>query len=376
MRVFPIMMRLQGRACVVVGEGSVAARKAELLCRAGGRVTIIGPEPGREVRQLLSARLVAHHPRPFVPADLDGVAVVMAAAGDPEVNGAVFAAAEARNIPVNVVDTPNLCSFLMPAIVERAPVLIAISTSGASPVLARRLRVWLETAIPARYGRLAEMAERFRRRVAGKLPDVNARRRFWDTLFDGPFADLVHAGRDEEAERHLAAALEGLPGDAAIIGGIIHLVGAGPGDPELLTIKALRVLQQADVILYDGLVSEAVLDLARRDAEKIPLGKRCRCHAPPRNGMNELLIGLARQGKRVVHLKSGDPFIFSPGDEGIEAFAKAGLAFEIVPGITAAYAGAANARTPLTHRDHKSGNLTMPERQQKEEEQSIVMPAW
>lgn len=337
MRVFPIMMRLQGRACVVVGEGPVAARKAELLCRAGGRVTIIAPEPEREVRQLLATRLVAHHPRPFVPPDLDGVAVVMAAAGDPEVNRAVSAAAEARNIPVNVVDAPDLCSFLMPAIVERAPVVVAISTGGAAPVLARRLRAWLETAIPARYGRLAGMAGEFRRRVAAKLPNVDARRRFWDHLFDGPFADLVHAGRDDEAERHLAAALEDLPGDAAITGGIIHLVGAGPGDPELLTIKALRVLQQADVILYDRLVSEAVLDLARRDAKKIPLGNRCRDPMPPRNGVNALLIDLARQGKRVVHLKGGDALIFGPGGDAIEAFAKAGLAFEIVPGITAAW---------------------------------------
>jgi uroporphyrin-III C-methyltransferase / precorrin-2 dehydrogenase / sirohydrochlorin ferrochelatase len=334
MRVFPIMMRLQGRACLVVGEGSVAARKAEQLCRAGGRVTIIAPEPGRELRQLFATSLVAHHPRPFVPADLDGVAIVIAAARDPEVNRGVFAAAEARNIPVNVVDMPNLCSFLMPAIVERAPVVIAISTGGNSPVLARRLRAWLETAIPARYGRLAEMAERFRRHAAAKLPNVDARRRFWDDLFDGPFADLVHAGKDDEAERHLAAALEDFPSDAAATGGIIHLVGAGPGDPELLTIKALRVLQQADVILYDQLVSEAVLDLARRDAEKIPVDNCCRCHALPQNAINELLIDLARQGKRVVHLKGGGPFIFSRGGEEIEALAKAKLPFEIVPGIS------------------------------------------
>jgi uroporphyrin-III C-methyltransferase/precorrin-2 dehydrogenase/sirohydrochlorin ferrochelatase len=338
MRVFPIMMRLQGRACLVVGEGAVASRKAEVLCRAGGRVTIIAPEPGRELRQLLATNLVTHHPRSFVPTDLDDVAVVIAAAGDPEVNRAVFAAAEARNIPINVVDAPNLCSFLMPAIVERAPVVIAISTGGASPVLARRLRAWLEAAIPARYGRLAEMAGRFRRRAAAKLPNVDARRRFWDNLFEGPFADLVHAGRDHEAERLLAAALEDLPNDAAIIGGIIHLVDAGPGDPELLTIKALRVLQQADVILYDRLVSKAVLDLARRDAEKIPIGNRCRGSGLLQNG--KLLIDLARQGKRVVHLKGCDPLIFSPGGEQIEAFAKAGLTFEIVPGITTTFGGA------------------------------------
>jgi uroporphyrin-III C-methyltransferase/precorrin-2 dehydrogenase/sirohydrochlorin ferrochelatase len=331
------MMRLEGRACLVVGESSVAARKAELLCRAGGRVTIIAPEPGREVRWLLATHHVTHYPRSFVPSDLDGVAVVMAAADDSEVNRIVFVAAEARNIPVNVADMPNLCSFLMPAIVERAPIVIAISTGGASPVLARRLRAWLETAIPARFGRLAEMAGRFRHRAAAKLPNVDTRRRFWDTLFDGRFVDLVHAGRDDEAERHLTAALEDLPNNAAISGGIIHLVDAGPGDPELLTIKALRILQQADIILYDSLVSKAVLDLARRDAEKIAVSKRCRCHALPQNGMNELLIDFARQGKRVVHLKGGDPFTFSGGEE-IKALAKAELPpFEIVPGITATF---------------------------------------
>jgi uroporphyrin-III C-methyltransferase/precorrin-2 dehydrogenase/sirohydrochlorin ferrochelatase len=250
------MMRLEGRACLVVGESSVAARKAELLCRAGGRVTIIAPEPGREVRRLLATHHVTHYPRSFVPSDLDGVAVVMAAADDSEVNRIVFVAAEARNIPVNVADMPNLCSFLMPAIVERAPIVIAISTGGASPVLARWLRAWLETAIPARFGRLAEMAGRFRHRAAAKLPNVDTRRRFWDTLFDGRFVDLVHADRDDKAERHLTAALEDLPNNAAISGGIIHLVDAGPGDPELLTIKALRILQQADIILYDSLVCQ------------------------------------------------------------------------------------------------------------------------
>src|SRR5919205_7590 len=237
MDVLPIMIRVAGRACAVVGGGAVAARKAALLARAGAAVTVISPELGPELRAEAAAGRVTHRARTFVPADLDGMALVIAATDDAAVNQSVFEAAEARNLPVNVVDQPHLCRFLMPAVIDRAPVLIAISTGGASPVLARRLRTRLESLIPARYGRLAALAERLRSRVAERLPDLGARRRFWDHVLDGPVAELVHAGREREVETRIQAALDRAPEDAAFTAGIVHLVGAGPGDPELLTLK-------------------------------------------------------------------------------------------------------------------------------------------
>ena len=352
MHVLPIMMRVEGRGCAVVGGGTVAARKAALLRRASAAVVVIAPELGPELQDEAAAGRVAYRPRAFVPADLDGITLVIAATDDHAVNEAVFAAADARGIPVNVVDKPELCRFLMPAIVDRSPLLVAISTGGASPVLARRLRARLETLIPANYGRLAALAERLRDTVARRLPALGARRRFWDRLFEGSFAELVHAGREVEAERHVLQALEGAPDDEGLNGGIVHLVGAGPGDPELLTLKALRVLQEADVILYDRLVSDAVLDLARRDAEKVFVGKSCGKHAMPQEMINARLVALARQGQRVVRLKGGDPFIFGRGGEEMEALAAAGITFEIVPGITAALGCAASTGIPLTHREH------------------------
>ena len=370
MDVLPIMMRVADRACAVVGGGAVAARKTALLLRAGARVTVIAPELGPELRAEAAAGRIGHRARAFVPADLDGMALVIAATDEHSVNQAVFEAAEARNLPVNVVDRPELCRFLMPAVIDRAPLLIAISTGGASPVLARRIRARLESLIPMRYGRLAALAGRLRNRVADHFPDLGARRRFWDRVLDGAVAELVHAGREREAEARIHAALDRAPDDPALHGGIVHLVGAGPGDPELLTLKALRVLQEADIILYDRLVSEAVLDLARRDAERVYVGKACGRHAMPQEMIHARLIALARQGKRVVRLKGGDPFVFGRGGEEIEALAAAGIAYEVVPGVTAALGCAAAARIPLTHRDHtqsvtfvtahlKDGNLDL-----------------
>ncbi len=274
--------------------------------------------------------------------------MVIAATGDEAVDGAVAAAAKARRIPVNVVDRPSLCSFIFPSIIERAPLTIAVSSGGASPVTARLLRARLETLIPAGYGRLAALAGEFRDRVKARFKPAE-RRRFWERVLQGPIAELVFTGRDGEARNAMQEALDDTR--LAFGGGEVALVGAGPGDPDLLTFRALRLMQQADVVVYDRLVSPPVLDLVRRDAERIYAGKERAQHALPQDDINHLLVRLAKEGKRVVRLKGGDPFIFGRGGEEIDTLAAEGIPFQVVPGITAAAGCASYAGIPLTHRD-------------------------
>jgi uroporphyrin-III C-methyltransferase/precorrin-2 dehydrogenase/sirohydrochlorin ferrochelatase len=283
-----------------------------------------------------------------------GFALVIAATDDDAVNRAVAAAARARRIPVNVVDRPVLCSFIMPSIVERAPVIVAVSSGGASPVLARLLRARLESLIPAGYGRLAALAAAFRDRVKARFKPPE-RRRFWERVLQGPIAELVFSGRDAEARSALEAALTDTR--LAFSGGEVSLIGAGPGDPDLLTFRALRLMQQADVVVYDRLVSKPVLDLVRLEAERIYAGKERARHALPQEDINHLLIRLAREGKRVVRLKGGDPFIFGRGGEEIATLAAEGIPFQVVPGITAAAGCASYAGIPLTHRDYSQSVL-------------------
>ena len=345
----PIFLDIRGQPCLVVGGGEVAARKCAMLLRAGARVTVLAPALGAVFNADLAAARIEHRAASFRDTDLDGVTVAIAATDDDAVNRAVAAAARARRIPVNVVDEPALCSFILPSIIERAPIVVAVSSGGASPVLARLLRARLESLVPAGYGRLAALAGAFRDRVKARFKPPE-RRRFWERVLQGPIAELVLSGRDADARAALQAALDDTR--LAFGGGEVSLIGAGPGDPDLLTFRALRLMQQADVVVYDRLVTQPVLDLVRLEAERIYAGKERAKHALPQENINQLLVRLAKEGKRVVRLKGGDPFIFGRGGEEIGTLAAEGIPFQVVPGITAAAGCASYAGIPLTHRDH------------------------
>ncbi|MEX2241490.1 MAG: siroheme synthase CysG [Burkholderiales bacterium] len=345
----PIFLDVRDQPCLVVGGGEVAARKCALLLRAGARVTVLAPALSAAFDADLAAARITQRAASFRDEDLDGFAVAIAATSDQAVNRAVAAAARARRIPVNVVDQPALSSFILPSIIERAPLIVAVSSGGASPVLARLLRARLESLIPAGYGRLAALAGAFRDRVKARFKPPE-RRRFWERVLQGPIAELVFTGRDAEASAALRAALEDTR--LAFSGGEVSLVGAGPGDPDLLTFRALRLMQQADVVVYDRLVSQPILNLVRIEAERIYAGKERAKHALPQEDINHLLVRLAREGKRVVRLKGGDPFIFGRGGEEIDTLAAEGIPFQVVPGITAAAGCASYAGIPLTHRDY------------------------
>jgi len=352
----PVTLSVAGRRCVVVGASAAAARKVELLLRAGAIVHVIAPRARRDLVALAAAGRIRHSAKRFAARDLAGAALAIAATGDSTVDAEVSSAAQRRGIAVNVVDAPELCTITMPAIVDRGAVAIAISTGGAAPTLARHLRARIERAVPAGMGDLAAFMHRVRPRVREALPDSRARRRLWDRVVEGPIAEHVLAGRIDEAEKLFHAELAGAP--LAEPRGKVYLVGAGPGDPELLTLIAARLLQEADAVVYDRLVGDGVLALARREAECFDAGKPCgrgkRCGRPSMKQaeINALLISLARAGKRVVRLKGGDPFMFGRGGEEMQALIASGIDCEIVPGVTAALGCAAYAGIPLTHRDH------------------------
>ncbi|MGR9115239.1 MAG: siroheme synthase CysG [Gammaproteobacteria bacterium] len=350
MEYFPLFVNLKEQPCLVVGAGEIAARKIELLSRAGAQITVIAQNIGAPVRQMEQSFGLFVRQKTFEASDLSGFALVVSATDDVETNELVARTATNQKIPVNVVDNPRLCSFIFPAIIDRSPLLVAVSSGGAAPVLARLLRAKIETLIPSSYGRLAKLAEKFRQLVKQQITHSSQRRIFWENTFQGRIAELVYSGKDAEAERQLRQSL--YEKDHAPDSGEVYLIGAGPGDPDLLTFKALRLMQQADVVVYDRLVAPAILDLARRDSEKIYVGKQRSDHSLPQEEINTLLADLAKQGKRVARLKGGDPFIFGRGGEEIETLMEQGIQFQVVPGITAASGCASYAGIPLTHRDH------------------------
>jgi uroporphyrin-III C-methyltransferase/precorrin-2 dehydrogenase/sirohydrochlorin ferrochelatase len=347
----PAFHNVKGKLCLVVGGGEVGARKAGVLLDAGARVRVIAPEIEPELAGHPGVEPIVAR---FEPQHLDGALLVIAATNDREVNRQVSALAQARNLPVNVVDDPELCSFIMPAILDRSPLMIAFSSGGGSPVLTRMMRGKLETVIPQNYSRLAKFAVRFRELVKERVTNPPKRRIFWENALDGVVAEKVLAGDEDSAEALLRKMLDG---EDNILRGEVYLVGAGPGDPDLLTFRALRLMQKADVVVHDNLVSKTIVDMTRRDAQRIFVGKQRDNHTMRQEEINELLVRLAREGKRVLRLKGGDPFIFGRGGEEIETLAGQGIPFQVVPGITAASGVASYAGIPLTHRDHAQSCL-------------------
>jgi uroporphyrin-III C-methyltransferase/precorrin-2 dehydrogenase/sirohydrochlorin ferrochelatase len=351
MKYFPVFLNISGKHCLVVGAGGIAVRKVELLLKADARIRVVAKEVGASISALQQEHEFECLNRDFENSDLEDIELVIAATDDRDLNSRISNLARERHIPVNVVDNPDLCSFIMPSIVDRNPVQIAVSTGGASPVLARMLRSHLESTIPAAYGELAKLCDNHRDQVKQAFPKVEERRIFWESVLDGPVAEHVFSGRAEDARNLLAQLIDSATSDPDYKGEV-YLVGAGPGDPDLLTFKALRLMQKCDVVVYDRLVSEPILDMVRRDAEKIYAGKSRAIHSISQENINQLLVRLAQEGKRVLRLKGGDPFVFGRGGEEIGELIDNNIDFQVVPGITAASGCTTYAGIPLTHRDH------------------------
>ncbi|WP_210512124.1 siroheme synthase CysG [Pantoea ananatis] len=349
----PLFADLAGRPVLVVGGGDIAARKIELLRRAGARIQIASRELCPELQALLDEQQLEWLATSFEPAQLDKVFLVIAATDDNALNAQVYDEANARHKLVNVVDDQPKCSFIFPSIVDRSPLVVAISSSGTAPVLARMLREKLETLLPSHLGQMAELAGQWRDKVKARFSRMSDRRRYWERIFNGRFASQMATGDVTAAKQTLDSEL----GDQPPRQGEIILVGAGPGDSGLLTLRGLQVMQLADVVLYDHLVSDEVLDLVRRDADRICVGKRASAHLLPQDKINQLMVQLAQKGKRVVRLKGGDPFIFGRGGEELQAAQQAGIPFQVVPGVTAAAGATAYAGIPLTHRDYAQSVL-------------------
>lgn len=349
MDIFPISLKLQQQPCLIVGGGHIAYRKAVLLAKAGAALHVISPDIDANLLEIVEQSggqyTKAAYGSGFALRDYR---LVIAATDDKAVNQAVFEACEAENVLVNSVDDPPHCRFMVPAIIDRSPLVVSIATNGASPVLSRQIRTQLEASIPHGMGKLANFSGKWRAAVKAKIDNPDERRIFWEDLYASPLKEQVFNGNAAEADRLIEQALIGWKQPK----GEVYLVGAGPGDPELLTLKALRLMQQADVVIYDRLVSAPIMELCRRDAEKIYVGKARSNHAVPQDGINALLVKYASEGKRVCRLKGGDPFIFGRGGEEIQELFAAGIAFQVVPGITAASGCSAYAGIPLTHRDY------------------------
>ncbi|ALV72143.1 MULTISPECIES: siroheme synthase CysG [Acinetobacter] len=349
MDIFPISLKLQQQPCLIVGGGHIAYRKAVLLHKAGALIHVIAPDIDANLLQLVEESQ-GQYIQALYPAQiqLNDYRLVIAATDDYAVNTQVFEDCEALKILVNSVDDPPHCRFMVPAIVDRSPLVISVASNGTSPVLSRQIRTQLETSIPHGMGKLAEFSGKWRAAVKAKISNPDERRVFWEDLYASPLKEQVFHDNLTEADSLIEQALA----EWKTPKGEVYLVGAGPGDPELLTLKALRLMQQADVVIYDRLVSPAIMELCRRDATKIYVGKARSNHAVPQEGINALLVEYASKGQRVCRLKGGDPFIFGRGGEEIQELFAAGVPFQVVPGITAASGCSAYAGIPLTHRDY------------------------
>ncbi|WNO07543.1 siroheme synthase CysG [Teredinibacter sp. KSP-S5-2] len=345
----PLFFDIENKPCLIVGGGSVATRKARLLLKAKACISVVAPEIDDELLQMVYASDGMYKKSRYQTKFIDCSVLVIAATNDSDVNQHISNDCHRHRIPVNVVDQPELCSVIVPAIVDRNPLLVAVTSGGYAPVLARRVRSKIESLFPGSYGHLAKLVGRYRDLVKTKLPAGDARRRFWEKIIDGPVGEHAISGNREEAELLLKKAIETDDFDSR---GEVYLVGAGPGDPDLLTFKALRLMQRAEIVLYDRLVSKQILEMVRRDAELVYVGKRREQHAVQQSEINQLLVKYAKEGKRVLRLKGGDPFIFGRGGEEIDLLAEENIPFQVVPGITAASGCSAYSGIPLTHRDY------------------------
>lgn len=346
----PLFLQLKNKHCLLVGGGGVALRKAKLLASHGVILNVIAPDIGAELAKLAEASGGTVKQRPFEAEDINQPTpwLVIAATGQVKVDEAVAEAATAARVPVNVVDQPALCTAIFPSIIDRSPLMVAISSGGGAPVLLRRWREKLEAQLPARLGDLVRFAASQRQKVRRLIVDGNDRRHFWERFFDSSAAESMLGGQISKGEKLFEQQLD----EPHITSGEVYLVGAGPGDPDLLTLRALRLMQNADLVLYDNLVSSQVLDKCRRDAERIYVGKKRAYKALRQEEITQLLISQAEAGRRVLRLKGGDPFIFGRGGEEIAGLAERQISFQVVPGITAASGCAAYAGIPLTHRDY------------------------
>ena len=350
MKHLPIFVTIRNKPCVVIGGGLVATRKVASLLESGAIITVVSPEVSEELQRQIRENKIIHIARTFEPEDIQGAYLVFAATDSREVNRSIGEIAQDQQTLVNIADDPEHSNFVLPSVLDRSPVVIAVSTGGASPILARQLRLKLEAMIPSASGRLAGITEEYREKVKGFFPKQSQRKKFWENALKGPVSELVYAGQESSARQQLDTMLE--QGLSATPVGEVYLVGAGPGDPDLLTFKAVRLIQQADVMVYDRLVSQPILDMASPDAERLYVGKQKDDHAVPQHRINDLLVEKAKEGKRVLRLKGGDPFIFGRGGEEIETLTEHGVPFQVVPAVTAASGCAAYAGIPLTHRDY------------------------
>ena len=347
MRQFPAFFNMDDARVVVFGGGEEARRKVRLLAKTPAHITvIIGKDIDSGFAQEFAGRITIA-PQAEAGAALDVARFAIVACRIDDNTERAITWARQYGVPLNVVDRPDLCDFTVPSIMDRGDIVAAVASGGSAPVLAKSVRAKLEALIPARIGDLAALAGRMRDDVKAKLPDASDRRQFWEQVLNGKAAELAYAGEIEAAEQAMRDALAGRRTQ-----GVVHLVGAGPGDPELLTLKALRLLQEADIVFYDRLVSDEILSLIRRDADRVSVGKSKGDHSVPQDEIHEMLIRAARDGQRVVRLKGGDPFIFGRGGEEMEAVLAAGVEAFVVPGISSALGCAAQAGVPLTHRDH------------------------